>query len=111
MNNWKINIINKRTKEKTTLYNGLTEQQAERFCESWGWIYTDENNISYWLELEGTRKYKCVHCGELFEFDADDNDDYDEVLWGHIQMEHEEIFEDVQNLDTPYMLEECFEEC
>lgn len=52
MNNWKVNIINKRTKEKTLLYNGLTEQQAERFCESWGWMYTDENNITYWLELE-----------------------------------------------------------
>ena len=52
MNNWVVNIINKRTKEKTTLYNGLTEQQAERFCEQWAWMYTDENNITYWLELE-----------------------------------------------------------
>jgi hypothetical protein len=39
----------------------------------------------------------------VFEYD-------EELIWGHIQLEHEEIFEDVQNLDTPYMLEECFEE-
>lgn len=47
--------------------------------------------------------YKCNYCEETFE-------DFDEqTLWGHIQMEHEDVFEEVQNLDTPYMLEECYE--
>jgi hypothetical protein len=69
----------------------------------WGWMYTDENDINYWLEMECTTKYKCKCCGNVFEWD-------EEILWGHIQIEHAEIFEDVENLDTPYMLEECFEE-
>lgn len=34
------------------IIDNLTEQQAERFCEAWGWSYTDENNISYWLDYE-----------------------------------------------------------
>lgn len=47
--------------------------------------------------------YKCKYCGEIFdEFD-------EEAMWGHIQMEHEEIFKEVQDLETPYMLEECYE--
>lgn len=52
MTYWNVNIINRQTKEKTTLATKLTEKQADRLCESWGWMYTDENNITYWLELE-----------------------------------------------------------
>lgn len=49
---WNVNAINKRTKEKIILESGLTEGKAETFCEMWGWMYTDENNIDYWLEME-----------------------------------------------------------
>jgi hypothetical protein len=49
---WNVNAINKRTKEKIVLESGLTESKAESFCEMWGWMYTDENNINYWLEME-----------------------------------------------------------
>ena len=52
--------------------------------------------------------YKCLYCNEIFE---DDDNDYDELLWGHIQLYHEEVFERIQDWDTPWMLEECFEEC
>lgn len=28
-----------------------TEEQAENFCESWGWSYSDDTG-DYWLEIE-----------------------------------------------------------
>ena len=52
-------------------------------------------------------RFKCKYCG----FDCCDVDnDVEEELWGHIQMNHEDIFEEVQNLETPDMIEECYEE-
>ena len=56
-------------------------------------------------------KWRCKYCDEVFE----SKDDYEfeseteEELWGHIQLTHEDVFEEVQDLDTPYMLEECYE--
>ena len=45
---------------------------------------------------------QCKYCSASFE-------EYDEEdLWGHIQMSHEEIFEEVQDWETPYMIEECY---
>lgn len=43
--------INKKTRQEIVLETGLTEAQAWSFCEAWGWIYCDENMISYWLEI------------------------------------------------------------
>jgi|GEM_PF-4133133 len=46
------------------------------------------------------------------EFKAKDNKEFDsyveEELWGHIQLSHETIFEEVQDFDTSCMLEECY---
>ncbi len=44
----------------------------------------------------------CLLCGDEIEKD-------EESLWGHIQMEHEEKFDEVQDLETPDMIEECYE--
>ena len=62
-------------------------------------------------------KYKCEYCGVIIEFPEDEFDcdgfyhpDGEEQLWGHIQEEHEEIFAEVQSLETPFMIEECYEE-
>lgn len=46
-----MNVIgtNKRTKEEIIIEEGLTAEAAERFCEEWGWTYTDEDGVSYWL--------------------------------------------------------------
>ena len=55
--------------------------------------------------------YKCKHCGEIFgpytkvAFFKDG----EEELWGHIQINHEDIFDEIQNLETPYMIEICYE--
>lgn len=55
------------------------------------------------------RVYKCKHCGIETKV-VDDIDEIEEELWGHIQLEHEEVFEEVQGDDTPFMLEECYVE-
>ena len=56
--------------------------------------------------------YECKHCGKLIEFEEDEFDcggryhpDGEEMLWAHLQFDHEEIFVDAQNLETPYMIE------
>lgn len=59
-------------------------------------------------------KYYCKHCGEMV-VDTNNGDsihlrDWEEELWGHIQMEHKDKFEEVQDFETPYMIEECYEE-
>ena len=61
--------------------------------------------------------YKCKYCDEIIEFDEEDFDcggdyhpDGEELLWGHIQMEHEDVFEEVEDWETPDMIEECYDE-
>lgn len=41
----------KGTKETIILESGLTEKQALKFCESWGWSY-DDGLFNYWLDYE-----------------------------------------------------------
>ena len=55
--------------------------------------------------------YKCKLCGATFEnYTNEEFEEYgEEELWGHIQMQHEDIFEECQDLDTPTMLEEYYE--
>ena len=60
--------------------------------------------------------YKCVHCGELINFDKEDFDcggsyhpDGEEILWGHLQLDHPDIFEEAQILETPFMIEDNYE--
>ena len=61
-------------------------------------------------------RYTCKECGQVFWFEPDDFDchgsfhpDGEEVLWGHIQLDHPDIFEEVCDLETPYMMEECYD--
>lgn len=46
--------------------------------------------------------HRCKHCGDYIE-------SFEEELWAHIQMEHEEIFEELQDLATPDMISEAYE--
>ena len=52
-------------------------------------------------------KYKCKYC-DFGYWDVDN--DVEEQLWGHIQMHHPKIFNEVQNLETPDMINECYKE-
>lgn len=45
--------------------------------------------------------YSCWFCGEVIK-------ESEAELWGHIQMKHPEVFKDLQDLDTPDMMEECY---
>lgn len=56
---------------------------------------------------EEIRDYECTVCSAFFHTDSED---YEEILWGHLQMEHEEIFEECQDWETPFMIEEYYEE-
>lgn len=47
--------------------------------------------------------YVCQFCGEVIE-------EGEAQLWGHIQMAHPEAFKDLQDLDTPSMMEECYQQ-
>ena len=52
-------------------------------------------------------EYKCKCCS----FDSwDSQEDIEEQLWGHIQIYHKNKFEEVQNLETPDMILECYKE-
>ena len=62
-------------------------------------------------------RYKCKTCGyeivfarEEFNGDGRYHPDGEELLWGHIQLEHKDKFEEVQDWETPFMIEECYEE-
>lgn len=48
---YKVIATLKGTDKETILENNLTEKQALKFCESWGWSYDDEYK-SYWLGYE-----------------------------------------------------------
>jgi hypothetical protein len=68
-------------------------------------------------ETWATTTYKCKYCGHKMKFTEEEmygdghyHPDGEEQLWGHIQLDHEDIFADVCDLDTPLMLEECYEE-
>lgn len=61
--------------------------------------------------MEKTLMYKCKICDEIISFNENEFDSLgEEELWGHIQINHKDKFEEVQNLETPYMIEECYEE-
>lgn len=81
-------------------------------AEEWEELYDDGNGDSYWTEWcaeDVSEKWRCNICGELLDIDEDFFDDVEEILWGHIQLEHEDVFEECQNWETPYMIEEYFE--
>jgi len=52
----RVVITEKRTRSRLVLFSALSEAEAERICEAWGWIYTDENNVSYWMGYEDEDK-------------------------------------------------------
>ena len=61
--------------------------------------------------MEKNLMYKCKICDEIISFNENEFDSLgEEELWGHIQINHKDKFEEVQNLETPYMIEECYEE-
>lgn len=56
--------------------------------------------------------YKCKFCGEIFGPYTETTfyEDGEEELWAHIQMNHEDVFEENQDLETSDMIEICYKE-
>ena len=60
--------------------------------------------------------YVCKYCGEAFEcLEDEDFDEWfdefgEEMLWGHLQYNHEKVFDAIEEYETPFMLEECYDE-
>lgn len=76
------------------------------------WIITDcikelKERKEKSIEQALFTRYKCKFCNHSC-WDVDN--DIEEELWGHIQIHHPDIFEEVQNWETPYMIEECYKE-
>ena len=62
-------------------------------------------------ERDKTSAYKCKACGEIIEFyEAEFDSVGEEALWEHIQMNHVDIYGEVQDWETPYMIEDYYEE-
>ena len=69
------------------------------------------------MDIGPMTAYKCKICGREVEFAANEFDgsghyhpDGEELLWDHIQTNHEDKFEEVQDWETPFMIEEYYEE-
>lgn len=50
---YNIVLTRKGTEERSILSYGITEAQAERECEQWGWSY-DDGKHSYYMSYEET---------------------------------------------------------
>lgn len=47
--------INKRTEQEIMILPNVTEEEAERTCEEWGWIY-DDGHKAYWMSIREGEK-------------------------------------------------------
>ena len=85
-------------------YEGWTDARITSFIKNYADYYNTDNYIGV---------FKCKCCGDYICEDPEYEDWFEycgeEELWGHIQLGHPEIFKECQNLETPYMLEECYE--
>lgn len=76
----------------------------------WKEAYETDND-DYDTETDTGFSFTCKLCGESFYYENEyDFDDFgEEEVWGHIQTNHEEEFEECQDWDTPDMIDEYFE--
>lgn len=76
----------------------------------WQEAYETDND-SYDEQTNTGYVFTCKLCGRKFYYENEDDVEYygDEELWGHIQTNHEEEFEECQDWATPEMIEEYFE--
>lgn len=98
------------------------DPSSDAFPGSGGAQYIDfkalnarENSVDAVVENTGeTHGYVCKCCGTEIHDDKDNENWFDEFgeeeLWGHLQMDHEEVFKECQNWETPAMLEEYYDE-
>lgn len=50
---FRVFSINKSNRQRVdVIASELTEQEAENFCEAWGWNYSNENGESFYIDYE-----------------------------------------------------------
>lgn len=49
---FRVIAVSKQARGELVLLQHQTMEQAEKFCEGWGWNYADENGNAYWLVIE-----------------------------------------------------------
>jgi hypothetical protein len=49
---YNIIITDKKTKKVSVLDVVKTKEEAEAFCDAWGWFYIDEEGKKYYLDYE-----------------------------------------------------------
>lgn len=86
-------------------FEGWDDPEIESFIRSHADYYDSGQYINV---------FRCKTCGSEFE-EIDDEDfawfeDYgEEALWGHIQLDHPELYQECQTWETPDMLEVYYE--
>ena len=85
-------------------YEGWDDPDIKRFISDF---------VDYYDTMQYLSVYKCKACGQTFVEDKEDaawfSDYGEESLWGHLQLEHPDIFVECRDLETPFMLEEYYE--
>lgn len=82
-------------------YEGWDDPEVMSFIKDYADYYDSDQYISI---------YKCRACRSEFEEVGDEDgdwfDDYgEEALWGHLQLDHPDIFKECCDLETPDMLQ------
>lgn len=103
-----IKIWDKVLKEYCHCY---PDEVGNRPCDNGSWctrcLEKDVQEIYRSLlkkeEEEGKKIMICKYCKSKVEAD-------EEELWGHIQMKHEKVFDEFQDLETPDMIDICYSE-
>jgi hypothetical protein len=52
--------------------------------------------------------YRCRYCDCQFIEENFEPDRFDEVLMGHVQMNHEYVFENIEHLECPDAIEDAY---
>lgn len=98
--------INKFVAEVRRLYNRREDEDYAHYL----------NEVMDKFNIENRYKgkyiaYQCKFDGEIVATSDTENkfDDVEEDLWGYIQTNYKELFEGIQDWDTPDMLEICYE--
>lgn len=70
----------------------------------------ETDSCDYDEETDDECEYKCTICGETFYCEGDDDfDNVVEELWNHLEMEHEDAFQECEDWNDSDMIEEFFE--
>lgn len=69
MSTFRVYTVSKSTRQRVgVILTGLTEAQAQSFCEAWGWSFCDEEGVSYWIDYEEENAELAKELAHIHEF-------------------------------------------